>query len=153
MVKKKKAKVKARRLTPKQEDFCQKYIECKNASDAYRLAYDCEGSSDTTVNRAAKELMDNPKIAPRIETLQQQAMKRHNITLDSLTENMAENRELARQLFKPETMQSADMGMAKLHGLLNDKVTHEVGPETLEALSKNMDALEASRIYTSNIKK
>jgi len=141
------------KLTPKQEDFCQKYIECKNASAAYRLAYDCKGSSDATVNRAANELMDNPKIAPRIETLQAQAQKRHNITVDSLTENMTENRELAKTLYKPETMQSADMGMAKLHGFLNDKVTHDIGPETLEAISKNMDVLEASRIYTSNIKK
>lgn len=30
-----------RGLTPKQEKFCQLYIELGNASEAYRQSYDC----------------------------------------------------------------------------------------------------------------
>lgn len=56
-------------LTPKQENFCLAYLETGNASEAYRRAYDCEEAKPETVNRAAKELLDNPKIAARLEDL------------------------------------------------------------------------------------
>lgn len=43
--------------------------EAGNASEAYRRAYDAGKMKAATVNRKAKELMDNGKITARIEEL------------------------------------------------------------------------------------
>lgn len=56
-------------LTPKQEKFARKYLECGNASEAYRCAYDCRKMKDTTVNRTAFDMLRNPKISARLEYL------------------------------------------------------------------------------------
>lgn len=108
-------------LTPKQEAFCQAYIETGNASEAYRTAYDCEKSKPTTVNRKAKELIDNGKIAARIDELRLIHQKRHEVTVDSLTNELEEARELAKKTDAPAAMVSATMGKGKLHGLIVDK--------------------------------
>lgn len=52
------------KLTHKQQRFVMKYAmnDC-NASDAYRFAYDCEGSSPETINIEASKLLKNPKVA------------------------------------------------------------------------------------------
>lgn len=62
------------KLTQKQEAFCIAYIECGNASDAYRSAYNSENMKPETVNRKAKELTDNGKIAARIKELNSKAV-------------------------------------------------------------------------------
>ena len=56
-------------LTPKQESFCQKYIELGNASEAYRQSYDADDMNMNTVNRKAKELLDNGKITARVNQI------------------------------------------------------------------------------------
>ena len=109
-------------LTPKQDGFCQSYIETSNASEAYRLNYSIENMKPDTVNRKAKELIDNGKITARIEALQLAHRVRHNITIDSLTAHLTEAMNIAREDVKPSAMVAAIMAMAKLHGLLTDKV-------------------------------
>ena len=69
-------------LTPKQDAFCQRYIETGNASEAYRLSYDTEKMKPATINRAAFELLENPKIAARIAVLKERQLKRHDVTVD-----------------------------------------------------------------------
>lgn len=78
------------KLTIKQENFCQAYIlEKGNASEAYRQAYDAENMKPATINRKAKELMDNGKIAARIGELRAHHMKRHEITVDRVVQELA----------------------------------------------------------------
>ncbi len=60
-------------LTPKQQRFVHAYLKTGNASEAYRQAYDCNGSADTTINRNAHALLQNDKIAARVEQLEQEA--------------------------------------------------------------------------------
>jgi len=60
-------------LTPKQENFCLKYLETGNASEAYRRTYNVENMKPESVNRKAKELIDNVKIAARIKEIQGKA--------------------------------------------------------------------------------
>lgn len=56
-------------LTDKQERFAQEYVKNGgNASAAYRVVYSAKGK-ESTINRSAKELMDNPTIAARIAGL------------------------------------------------------------------------------------
>lgn len=47
--------------------------ETKNSSDGYRKAYDTSRMKPTTVNRKAKELMDNGNIQARIKELRDRA--------------------------------------------------------------------------------
>lgn len=57
------------KLTVKQEKFCNKYLECGNASEAYRFAYDCSKMSDNTVWNNAYQLLQNSEVAARMDYL------------------------------------------------------------------------------------
>lgn len=56
-------------LTIKQEKFCNKYLECGNASEAYRYAYNCSNMSESTVWENASRQLANSKVTARIEYL------------------------------------------------------------------------------------
>jgi phage terminase small subunit len=107
-------------LTPKQENFCLAYLETGNASEAYRRAYDADAMTPESVNRKAKEVVDNVKIAARLEELREPIMKRHAITVDVLLAELEEARQLALETEAPAPAVSATMGKAKLLGM--DKV-------------------------------
>lgn len=62
------------RLTPKQEAFCIAYLKTGNASEAYRQAYNASRMKPETVNRNAKALLDNNKIATRLKELNSKAV-------------------------------------------------------------------------------
>ena len=70
-------------LTPKQESFCQLYIELGNASEAYRQSYDADSMNENTVNRKAKELLDNGKITARLEELRAPIVEKAQLPLET----------------------------------------------------------------------
>lgn len=70
------------RLTPKQEAFCNYYIETGNASEAYRRAFCCEKMSSKTVRVKASLLLTKDNIRVTVEKLQKELQKRSNITKD-----------------------------------------------------------------------
>ena len=109
------------KLTPKQERFCQVYIETGNASEAYRQAYNAAKMKPETVNRTAKQLLDNRKIAARLDELREEHAKRHEITVDDLVAELEEARKLAFETDKAAAAVSATMGKAKLLGLVVEK--------------------------------
>ena len=108
-------------MTPKQEKFARLYIELGNASEAYRQSYNAARMKPATVNRAAKQLIDNPKIAARLEELRTEHQRRHEVTVDSLTMDLEEDRQLAREMGQAAAAVGATLGKAKLHGLLKGK--------------------------------
>lgn len=109
-------------LTPKQEAFCQSYIETGNQSEAYRLSYDADKMKPESINRKAKELYDSVKITARINELQGEIKQRHNVTVDSLLNELEEARQAALTAETPQSSAAvaATMGKAKLTGL--DKI-------------------------------
>ena len=116
-------------LTPKQESFCQLYIELGNASEAYRQSYDADSMNENTVHRNASALLDNNKVAPRLEQIRKEHAMRHNITVDSLLIELEEARKTALDAGKLEKLQvaaavSATMGKAKLLGLDKQVIEH-----------------------------
>ncbi|MFH2819557.1 terminase small subunit [Citrobacter portucalensis] len=113
-------------LTPKQEAFCQAYIETGNASEAYRTAYAADKMKTESVNRKAKELLDNGKIAARIGELQGEIKQRHNVTVDSLLAELEEARQKALSTETPQSSAAvaATMGKAKLVGLDKQIIDH-----------------------------
>ena len=114
-------------LTAKQETFCLAYLETGNASEAYRMAYNAKKMKPESVNRKAKELMDNVKIAARLAELKAAAAKRNEITVDSLLDELEEARQIAMASAQPSAMVSATMGKAKITG--HDKqILEHTGP-------------------------
>jgi phage terminase small subunit len=109
------------KLTPKQEKFCRVFMLKGNASEAYRQSYDCQNMKNTTINRKASELMVNGKVTARISEFQLEAQKAHDVTVESITKELDENRQYAIMLEQSAAMNSATMGKAKLHGLIVEK--------------------------------
>lgn len=105
-------------LTPKQASFALLYFETGNASEAYRQAYDADGMKPATVNRKAKELLDNGKIAARLEQLRDEAAARSAVTVDSLLTELEQARMAALSSMVPQAgaAVSATMAKAKLLG-------------------------------------
>jgi len=120
-------------MTPKQEKFCQTYIECGNASEAYRQVYDADKMNANSIHKEASELLRHEKVSARIAQLQNEHLKRHHITVDSLTSELDETRQLAIDKGQSSAAVSAIMGKAKLHGLLSERLqqlTHDDGDDS-----------------------
>ena len=67
-------------LTPKQEKFVNKYLECGNASESYRLVYNTANMKPSSVQRKAKELLDDGKITARVKEIQKKQERKSDIT-------------------------------------------------------------------------
>lgn len=116
-----------RGLTVKQEAFVQRYqTNGGNATDAYRSCYNVANMKPESINRKAKELIDNGNISARLKELQKAAQKRHETTVDDIVTELEEAREIAKTLLIPNAgaMVAASLGKAKVLGLIKDKVEH-----------------------------
>ena len=77
-----------RRMTPKQERFCQLYVQIGNASEAYRQSYDCSRMKSETIHRCAHELLQNPKITARITQLRDLAQIASGVTVERVVQGL-----------------------------------------------------------------
>lgn len=110
------------KLTDKQEAACQAYIECGgNQSKAYRKAYDCSNSKPETVWVNSCKLFADANVMQRVIELQAEHLERHNVTVDSITTELDEARDLAKTEKQPAAMTGAITAKAKVHGLITDK--------------------------------
>jgi phage terminase small subunit len=108
-------------LTPKRVAFCRAYIETGNASEAYRRSFSTENMKPETAKRNAHELMKDSNVLATIEKLRAESAERHEITVDSLTQMLKEDREGAREAGQFAAAISAVKATAQLHGLLVEK--------------------------------
>lgn len=76
-------------LTPKQEKFCQVYIETGNSAEAYRQAYNTANMKPRVIDQKAYELLRHGGITVRIEELRAAAVVRHEITVDKIIRELA----------------------------------------------------------------
>lgn len=109
-------------LTPKQEAFAQAYVETGNASKAYRRAYDAENMKPTSIMVNACRLLQQPKVALRVAGLREDALERHEMTVDTLTALLMDDRDFAKENGAPAAATSATLGLMKLHGLGGENV-------------------------------
>lgn len=77
------------KLSIKQENFCNYYLECGNASEAYRRAYSCVNMKAETINIKAFELLNNGKITVRVKELQEEQKNKSDITKERVLEELA----------------------------------------------------------------
>lgn len=85
------------RLTQKQEMFCLEVFKGNSASDAYRVVYNCKNMKPESINRKAKELMDNGKITARLKVLRTALIKKANIDAEYVLETIVDTIERCRQ--------------------------------------------------------
>jgi len=124
-------------LTEKQENACKAYIECGgNQSEAYRRAYNAENMTQKSIWEKASGVFSLVKVSERVIMLQESHAKRHNVTVDTITDELDEARKLAKDIENPTAMTGATMGKAKIHGLITDKIKHE-GSIDLKSMSDN----------------
>lgn len=147
-----------RQLTEKQEEFCQRFAEMGNATQAYIEAYDCDPNSKRiTASIEASKMLKVEHIRKRVDELREEARERHHITIDTLIAELDEAYRLAKATKNSSAAIAATQAKAKLLGMSIDR--QEVsGPGgspielqrtervILDAKSLDLDSLEKLRL-------
>ena len=104
-------------LTALQENAAKLFVEGNTQSDAYRKAgFKTDKCTDKTINEAASRLFRDSKVSARVKELQEIAQQRHNVTLDSLTQEYNEAKARCIAADNQASEISAINGKAKIHG-------------------------------------
>jgi len=85
-------------LTPKQEKFLNHYLQHGNATEAYRHAYKTNGMNEASIGREAHSLLKNPKIAPRLLSMQRKASEEAVLSRAWVLEKLMQNAKDAHKL-------------------------------------------------------
>ena len=126
-------------LTVKQERFAQAYVRTGKASEAYREAYDAGKMKPATVWTEASLLLDNPKVAARVDRLNAEIERKNRLNGDKLRETVRTG-----LLHEAQTAESASARIAalKLLGELTD--VQAFGPQRIETEQKITTAQQAA---------
>ena len=121
----------------KWEMFAQGLVEGKSAYQAYQDA----GYKENRGN--CIRLKETESIVARVKELQTAHVQRHNVTVDSLTNELEEARLSAMDGSREAAAISATMGKAKIHGIGAEKHAHS-GPDG-GAIEFDVSDLELAR--------
>ena len=105
---------------PRHERFARLYIKTGNAAASYLQAGYAPATRES-LDPAASKLTRSNKVASRIRELQRQMAARNRISLDTLLDDLAADRALARALGQPSAAIAATQLTARLCGLLVDR--------------------------------
>ena len=94
-------------LTPRQEAFCNKYLETGNASEAYRYAYTTDRMKPETINNSGYKLLQKGEIKARLAYLRENLAEAAGISALKVV------RELERIAFADATAIRTDWGNLK----------------------------------------
>lgn len=109
-------------LDPQREKFVREYHATGNASEAFRRANPkAKKWKDNSVHVRASQWLSDAKVQLRLRTLQAAACEKHEISIESLTKELDEDRKGAREAGQYSAAITAVMGKAKLHGLIVDR--------------------------------
>lgn len=109
------------KLTIKQENFCLEYVKCGNASEAYKKAYSAGKMKAASINRLAKQLIDNIKITSRIKELREPVIEKAQITLEGHLADLLTLRELAVKYQQISAAINAEIARGKAAGIHIEK--------------------------------
>lgn len=123
-------------LTQKQEAFCVAYIATGNASEAYRSAYRSGKMKSETIHRNAKALLDNNKVATRLQELRAPAVEAAQITLKQHLQDLKRLRDLAEASEKYGPAVTAEMARGKASGLYVDQIDINVTDALADRLAR-----------------
>jgi phage terminase small subunit len=115
-------------LSDKQKKFAMKYIETLNATESYLYAYPKSKEwSSCAAAVAGGKLKKTPTIAKYLKKLSERHMKKHDITVEKLLDELEEARLAAMGLEVPQCSSAvtATMSKAKLLGLDKQIIDHQ----------------------------
>lgn len=81
--------MKSPKLTLKQENACQAYVETGDKSEAYRRAYNCIKMKPDVINNKAYELFKRGDITARVREIQSELKKTSDIRKEAILEELA----------------------------------------------------------------
>lgn len=64
------------KLTQKQETFCLEYLKDGNATRAYKIAYNCSKTKESSINVNASKLLKDTKIIQRLDSLKEKIINK-----------------------------------------------------------------------------
>ena len=99
------------------EKAAQVFVETGNKTEAFRQAGYSTNSTEQVITGNVQRLFRREPVLTRVAELQAAQAKLHAVTIESLTEQLREDRQLAYSVKNPSAAVSAVMGMARLHGL------------------------------------
>ncbi len=105
-------------MKPKQQRFAEEYLIDSNATQAAIRA----GYSAKTAYSQGQRLLSHVEIKAAIQDMQAEHRERTAVTVEGLTEKLCTAYDLAKSNGQAAPMVQAAMGIAKLHGMLVDKV-------------------------------
>jgi phage terminase small subunit len=104
-------------LSIKQEKWAMAYLDTGNASEAYRLAYDCKNMKPESINRKAKEMLDNGKIMAFVQELKEAL----DFSPENIKRKYAKAWKSAENKDDPNAMRAIAADMAKVAGMFNEE--------------------------------
>ena len=117
------------KLTGKQYDFAVSYVDCGNATVAYRKVYSTKSMSDRAVNVEASRLLNHPKVSLKIQELKKPVRDQAQISLGELIEGFRTAAEIAIQSGSASGLVAAYRELGRLGGLYPAKAhSVRVGP-------------------------
>ena len=109
-------------MNPKRQRFCEEYaVDLNGAAAACRAGY-APGSAKVTASR----LLTNDNVRKRVDELIVEYRERVEVSVDSITELFREDRRLAHKIGQAGAAVSATEKLAKLHGLLTERLKVDV---------------------------
>ena len=109
------------KLNPKQAAFVREYLVDRNGTQAAIRA----GYSEHTAQEQSSRLLSKVIISEAVTAGEKEHAERCNITKETVTEMMNEDRDFAISLSQSGPAVTTTMNLAKLHGLITDKAQVE----------------------------
>lgn len=127
---------KDRKLTIKQENFCNLVAAGMSLSDAYRSSFNSKGRQ-STINEAASRLNADTRIIKRIVSIREPVIKEARITLSDHISELQELRDMAKIDKKWGSAIQAEVSIGKVCGLYVEKV--ELSNKNGESFKHSVD--------------
>ena len=110
------------KLTARQENFALAYVATSNASEAYRRAFGvAPNTKPETIWSESSRILKNRKVTARVIELQAMNRDAMAVSVESLTIELEEARQMALEARNESAAIAATLGKAKLHGLLSER--------------------------------
>ena len=130
-----------KRITAKMQAFVSNIAQGMSPKDAYRKAYDCSRSAESTIISSANELLKDPRITQLLESVWETV--KENIVNDAI----ATKRHVMSELFKHAQNEEAQLSnrlkslelMGRAVGMFTDKVETKVEEISTEQLKKELE--------------
>lgn len=138
-------------LTHKQMAFVHGILQGKTASDAYRAAYDCQGSSDQVIWNEASALRASPTIQAWLTHLRMHALDTGAMTIEGHISELTRLREAAISEGQISAAVQAEVHKGKVLGMYEERLRlmNKTGDsELIQALRAHLGEQAAALIAT-----